>query len=81
MPNFVCPKCSKQFARNDYLIKHMSKKIPCDMDLTTCEDCGKRFSNKRSCYRHKRTCNGANILNQSNITSIGRDYINQQNNG
>lgn len=29
MPQFTCPKCSKKFARKDYLDKHLKRKNPC----------------------------------------------------
>lgn len=48
---FRCKKCKKEFCRQVYLDKHLSRKLPCDRNLI-CNRCGKIFTHKGDLNRH-----------------------------
>lgn len=96
MAKHMCKICEKEFGDSAKLKRHMKRKYPChindkymDTDSTTCLQCNKLFSSKRTLLNHvrnycKTTGESGTIINNNNTTNnnmnTANTYIDTQQN-
>lgn len=82
--NFVCNDCNKTFKYKKDLNYHNKKRVCLkkhDLVINKCKFCDKIYANKSGVYRHQKTCNNRENINddknEENIYEIVKKYINK----
>ncbi len=52
---FLCDKCDTIFSKKHHLEQHLNRKKTCIKEDITCEECNKKYSNKKALKIHKET--------------------------